>query len=263
MSRTREDLSALVRSAFEAARASGRQGWQTMRSAVLKNRLLQLTDGKFTESDWGAESWAELLHSELLSDVVELTNDGRETIVRLREAGPPEAAEQIVESSVDIGPSTVVRPDLWRAVMPGRGRGWWSPSRQEVLDAPGDDGRQLPEISDAQMRDWRLEFAQARSLKGQVTAPEWVERADEVLDRPVRSEWYGHLKRHVIDHLQSWFSSEGLTPPLDLATSRAIDRVDTAAEIRRVVMDVVRQMTAEELASLSLPAAAVLRATNR
>lgn len=259
MNRSPEELVALVRQAFGAAQASGRPG-HTMRSAVLKNRLLQLSDGTFKESDWDADSWPDLLYSVLLAGVIEPVSDGRETIVHLRDPVQLPEADQVVDMPVDIGPATSVRPDLWRAVMPGRGRGWWSPSRLEVLDAPGEDGRHLPEVSDDQMRAWRREFASARTLKGQVTPVGWVEDAKEVLERSVRAEWYAYLKRRIIEHLQSWFSEEGLTPPLDIVLSRTTAPTDSSTEIRRVVIDVVRQMTADELAALALPAAAVLRA---
>ena len=39
----------LVQAAFERARATGREGWRTMKLAVFKNRLLDATERQFSE----------------------------------------------------------------------------------------------------------------------------------------------------------------------------------------------------------------------
>ena len=51
----------LVLQAFADARAKGKSNWRTMDLSVLKNRLLQRTDRRFRESDYGARTIAELV----------------------------------------------------------------------------------------------------------------------------------------------------------------------------------------------------------
>lgn len=55
-----DDARELVLRAFAWARASGRENWRVMTVALLKNRLLDLTEKKFDESRWGAGSTRKL-----------------------------------------------------------------------------------------------------------------------------------------------------------------------------------------------------------
>lgn len=59
----------LVRTAFAAAKAGGKDAWDTMTLAVLKNRLLSLTDGDFDEKEYGASTMTEF--TRLLSEPTE------------------------------------------------------------------------------------------------------------------------------------------------------------------------------------------------
>ena len=63
-----EEARQLVVRAFAMAKASGREDWRQMTGAVLKNRLLDITDRAFDESDWGAASMRGLV--EQLDDTV-------------------------------------------------------------------------------------------------------------------------------------------------------------------------------------------------
>ena len=56
-----DEFKELLEKAFVSARDSGKRGWNRMTIAVLKNRLLQLTNRTFTESTFGAKSLLELL----------------------------------------------------------------------------------------------------------------------------------------------------------------------------------------------------------
>ena len=51
----------LVLQAFADAWAKGKEDWRTMQLSVLKNRLLQRTERRFREADYGADSLAELV----------------------------------------------------------------------------------------------------------------------------------------------------------------------------------------------------------
>jgi hypothetical protein len=70
LAETTRDAKTLTRQAFEQARLSGRQEWQMMTTAVLKNRMLQLTSREFTEAAYGANSVLDLVR--LIPETVEL-----------------------------------------------------------------------------------------------------------------------------------------------------------------------------------------------
>ncbi len=61
----------LIRAAFAKAQESGRPDWQRMTVAVLKNRILDLTEGTFRESDYdyGASTFQEFArnHGDILA----------------------------------------------------------------------------------------------------------------------------------------------------------------------------------------------------
>ena len=73
----------LVQQAFDDARAKGKPNWRTMEVSVLKNRLLQRTDRRFREADYGADTMAELVAS--VPDLL-VAGRGPRPTVSLREA---------------------------------------------------------------------------------------------------------------------------------------------------------------------------------
>src|SRR5689334_17183736 len=95
----------LFEEAFAQAKASGKAA--SMRSAVLKNRLLSLTDHRFREADYGARTFGEFLA--LFPDLIEVDHSSKPPLVSFRG---------------DIGTSHLatparparVRPDLWDAI---------------------------------------------------------------------------------------------------------------------------------------------------
>ncbi len=50
------DVRALILAAFKQARAKGKPDWEVMTTAVLKNRILQLTGLSFNPNDYGAST---------------------------------------------------------------------------------------------------------------------------------------------------------------------------------------------------------------
>ena len=98
----------LIRLAFEAAKRSGRPNWYRMDVGVLKNRILNVTNGGFRESDYGCTAFMEFVRSH--SDILELDETGWPPSVTLKGVHEePELASDPVRKQV--------RPDLWRAVM--------------------------------------------------------------------------------------------------------------------------------------------------
>jgi hypothetical protein len=64
-----DPLRELLERAFRSARNTGKRDWNRRLVAVLKNRLLQLTNRNFKEEDFGATSLIELLarHRDLVA----------------------------------------------------------------------------------------------------------------------------------------------------------------------------------------------------
>ena len=62
--RIMQEAQQLIVSAYERARSSGKLDWNKMTMAVLKNRLLDLTQGAFDETTYGATSFTDfVLHN--------------------------------------------------------------------------------------------------------------------------------------------------------------------------------------------------------
>lgn len=78
---TREDAQDLVIRAFELARQRGKADWRRMSTAVLKNRILQLTDHTFSERQFGADSFSSFLR--LCSGVIRVDRNTRHPTIEL------------------------------------------------------------------------------------------------------------------------------------------------------------------------------------
>ncbi len=73
----------LVLQAFGDAKAKGKSNWRTMDLSVLKNRLLQRTDRRFRERDYGARTMAEVVAQ--FPDVLALGKGRKPTVSLLTE----------------------------------------------------------------------------------------------------------------------------------------------------------------------------------
>jgi hypothetical protein len=262
------DPTGLIRAAFNAARESGKPNWHRMTAAVLKNRMLTLSNHRFSEATYGATTFVELLSR--FPDLVLVD----------RTTHPPTA--QLVESEVEklgrdgtasTGPlAGKVRSDLWEAALNFTERRYvWDDAQARARPAAeGDDS--LPTLSGLDpvtMRLWRSEFAAELGIA--TTDPLrqrldlWVERGSPMLlPMNLLGSWYGILKAHVVDHLRSWFESHQKTLPRDLFVARrSPDDGETSESeidaVRRVVLDCVKLMTLSELSELRLPPRAVAR----
>jgi hypothetical protein len=94
----------LILQAFRMARDSGKADWRRMAVAVLKNRLLQLTRGAFSETAFGAQTFPEFvlrdaeitrLDKSTWPPIVELTVDLPQ---RAEDVAPPVAGQGRVRS---------------------------------------------------------------------------------------------------------------------------------------------------------------------
>lgn len=260
-----KDRAALIGQAFEKARTSGRSDWRFMTVAVLKNRILDLTQRRFHERQFGAETFLDFVR-------------GASDMVRIDETRSPALVEFVGEPApgASIGRRDAgIRPDLWRAVMD------YSSKRTFVWDGTEGLAREiregesdafvLPTVTAETLNDWRAGFCSRFSETGTNTATlvrleTWQKGRlpSSFLPGPLRGDWNEELKTRVEKRLREWFSRKAVEPPADLVTDRtpatAGDRDDRRIEaLRALVLACVQEMTERELAELPLPASAVLR----
>jgi hypothetical protein len=266
----RPDGARLIREAFAAARASGRDDWDRMTIAVLKNRILALTQRSFDESAWGASSFREFVAQ--YPSVVEIDADLRPARVRLL-AELDEGMSPLSPAMRAVGPGRRVRPDLWEATLDySSGKTYvWDEGRAVPVStetaAEAAQQPQLPTVSSEILSEWREEFTKGAEAAGAspttlAALEAWRLQGlpDRTLPTPVRRRWNGELKRHIVERLESWFEQHALTPPHDLVSIDAPRQTaDANDELRQLVIRCVRGMTREELEELRLPPVALLR----
>lgn len=277
---------ALVLDAFAVARRTGKAGWDTMTTAVLKNRLLDLTNRMFSEGDYGARDMAAFAKS--MPDLIELIPGVGigPALVRLvdpdsvdRAAPPPPTAGS--EGRPRSAARVRVRRDLWRAALD------WNAVGQLVLDAgsirpraEGDDPA-LPvftPVPESLFESWKQEFVDASLPAAQGAEAgallAWARQPApaRTLGRSLQDRWMDALRTHVLDYLRGWFLQQGVVPPADLAydepeasgiqTEPDDRRQGLAAPTRRLkdfVLRCVHEMTEDELSALPIPAGVAAR----
>ncbi len=259
------DGTQLIIQAFMQAKNSGKSDWYRMTTAVLKNRLLDVTNRKFTEAAYGASSLIEFVS--LFSNILDFDNEQTPPMVELK-------PEERLRLDANLGtPGHIrIRRDLWRAVF-DRSSGntyYWLPEIEVVATSPAPaEGNCsiLPTIDAETDGQWRQSFIDILP-----TAPdhakEWARSLLPLSQLPseLRYEWNRFLIDRVYRRLSDWFQEQELIPPSDFTTEVAPrqDRRTTDLDtLRRLVKQVVDEMTEEELSQLSLPPRAVLKAMNR
>lgn len=256
----------LIKNAFAAAREAGSPEWRSMTSAVLKNRILDLTNREFDEADWGVGSFRAFL--EQFVDVLSIDSSKRPARVTLLEEGSAGTA-QGASSPLDLGRDRQIRRDLWNAVMDfsreGREYRWDGEKAIHVEIGEASHMALLPTLSPEEFEAWREDFAKRQSASGvdAETLDRWLREKGAMKDLPggPRIKWVIELKRRVLERLQGWFSEEGLQPPSDLIVDeRGYGSGNTSTEaLREFVLATVREMSSDELEALRLPAVAMLR----
>jgi hypothetical protein len=266
-----DDVSRLIVRAFHLAREKGKADWRRMTAPVLKNRLL-LLQKDFSEKKLGFRSFRAfvLSYPDLLRlneattpPVVELLGDV-EMPPRSADVGTPEVATQepIADSNWR------VRPDLWKAVLD------YSSGTTYVLNLatgraePGaaDSPDRLPTIKNEDMAQWRATFAKAHEGRSSEAAGSRLIRwRDEGLSTSAlasehRGLWNAVLKQNVVARLEPWFKQRGLPVPADLRLTVAPRTAsDQTEELRSLLHECIRHMTADELHDFRIPARLLLR----
>lgn len=277
-----EQARALIRSAFEKARESGKPDWQRMSLAVLKNRILQLTKQAFREQDFGAANFGAFVR--LFDDLLEIDESTRPLTVILRTGtpkSPADAETQLTLTPATDGqqlyvdsPGTRVRPYLWNAVMDyssGTTFGWDSQQQRARPIEAGEDLPRIPTITAADLQSWRNSFAEAHAetLTGAnlEKLKTWRDHglATNALPAVLRKPWNAELKKEAIQRLRAWFEAQHIPVPALLVKAGAADAKpeEDIEALRKYVMDCVRVMTKDELEELRLPARVLFRARNQ
>jgi hypothetical protein len=271
----------LIRAGFELARLSGRENWRRMTLAVLKNRLLSLTDRQFDEERWGAHSFREFV--EMFPKILALDRSTQPaTAEYLGEPASGPSTPRLGEPATAVpgapmprvvGADRRIRPDLWRAVLDySSGAVYvWDGSRATAVAPselrPGDQKRLLPTISEALLSEWRQSFVAGLTRLPSEAARDaitrWAEERlpDSVLPYDLRRQWNGELKQRLMLHLGEWSDRTGVSFPtgiVEAADQPSSEKV-TTEKLREFVLEAVRAMSRHELEELRLPPAALLR----
>ncbi|MEO6194690.1 MAG: hypothetical protein ABIS20_16890 [Thermoanaerobaculia bacterium] len=252
----------LVLQAFEAARLAGKKDWRRMTTAVLKNRLLQITEGSFAEFNYGAKNFREF---------VQLASN----ILRVDESTIPNSLEllsedQSIPQERSAPAAERIRPDLWTSVMDySSGRKFVWDERQHRAQAVSSDdhsqGPLMPTINSEIVDGWREEFAQRYVGKldegtwQHLTT--WKEKAlpSKGLPSALVSAWNRELKTKVSDILSVWFKEHGLETPAGMVEHSEARRDEYLESLRKLVLECVAVMNQRELIELKLPPSAILR----
>ncbi len=271
-----DDLRELISAAFARARLAGKEDWSRMTLPVLKNRLLDLTGRKFSERDYGALSFRDLLRDQA-SNLVRVDDSTQPPMAELVVG----VAEPVLQSGLNQSnfPSARIRGDLWRAVLDyssGRLFTWEDGS---VLGHEPDavlepDQRRLPTVTPEELGEWRQEFFDGR--RGSLD-PVLVDRLDAwnrhrmpstFLPPALKGAWHNELKRRIENRLRAWFDEQGLPPPANLvvdsrATPLPAEPRQDVERLRTLVLECVAVMTETELRALQFSPEIVLRARSK
>ena len=200
----------LLARAFSSARDSGKPDWNRMLVAVLRNRLLQLTNRSFKTQDLGASSLVELVSR--YTDLVAIDRTAKPVVIEWHGplAAPAPGAGR-------------VRPDLWRAILDvtsGLQYEWDVAAGYARPVAKADPTRKLPTVDAATLVTWREAFATAHGstlpdLREREQLRTWVGAAlgRQGLPAALRRPWSDYLKGEVVARLTSWFQDSGYEPP--------------------------------------------------
>jgi hypothetical protein len=202
----------LLERAFWSARVTGKRDWNRMIVAVLKNRLLQLTNRSFREEDFGASSLLELVAPH--ADLVAIDRSVKPIVIEwIGTPTPPPGDGRIGR----------VRSDLWRAVLDfssGLEYEWDVSARQARPVGKADPARRMPTVDAVVLAGWRQSFIE--TYEPTLTTDEdrerlrtWAANAlgSQGLPRALRAPWNEYLKHAVVARLTSWFQASGQPLP--------------------------------------------------
>lgn len=131
-----------------------------MSAAVLKNRILDLTERQFDERTWGVDSFTDWLA--LFADVVRVDYGKHPPVVELLGGDETPIATEHTDTGAASLPARPwkVRRDLWLALTDPRteGRWAWVDGAAVLVDPDASHAPPLPHISASDMQELRREF---------------------------------------------------------------------------------------------------------
>jgi hypothetical protein len=153
-----QDARQLILAAFAQARRSGKLNWRRMSIAVLKNRMLILTQNKFTEANYGAATFSDFLRQHL--EILSVDRTTYPPTVELREGVTTGDA---LDDARPIARPWCVRSDLWNAIIDYRSgsRYVWDEAAGIAVPVTSTESgsRVLPTVSPSELKEWRDLFA--------------------------------------------------------------------------------------------------------
>lgn len=261
-----EECRAMISQAFEASRAAGKPDWEEMSLAVLKNRLLDLTERGFRESEYGAPNMAYLAF--LTQDLLEakISESGVQSVhFKGHTTSPGERPEP---EALSAGHSRL-RRDLWVAFVDYRVASYvWDVVAGKAIAGEAGPGRlQIPSLTpqiEAGLRgSFRESVAPELEVLEEHAVDEWVNKrlGTPGLPPSLRGRWNGFFRDSVVQRIVEFFKEVGIAPPSDMLSDNKDHHGDSSpSALRAFVMRCIDIMTEEELASLPLGAAISLRA---
>lgn len=243
-----------------------------MTVAVLKNRLLDLTERTFDESAYGGRTITDLVRQ--LPDLLVVDGSRQPPLVRILQQPATVDASEVTTGKI--------RSDLWSAILDYRSqtRYVWDGTTARREDRIEDREQRhsmaaLPTLTEHDMDKWRTDFiaAEASLIEGDDAVAEKVEAwrhhrlGTSALPAALKPRWNRFLKQAVVARLHGWFRANAIQVPDDLIIEQQsptkhrqpMHEFSDVEELRNLILDCVKRMTPEELRSLPLPAAAVLR----
>jgi hypothetical protein len=268
-----DELRQLILSAFEEARDSGKSDWESMRSAVLKNRLLQLTNREFSETRYGGGSMVAVALR--VPGLLELATT-QPAVLRLADpsaisAERTRSAETRLSTDHPRWNDVRIRQDLWRAVVTPRVESsyvWDATLGQAreatVLDAPEPF---LPTIDANELEDLRQSFREERvddpDVKERLAT--WVVDPTQRIPKRIQIEWRNYLKSIAATRIQQWFQLHDVPAPVDLIQYASAGDLPTTTDVVRTrtlkaaLQRALQLMSEEELKQVLLPATVLMR----
>ena len=263
----------LIARAYEDARLAGKPDWRFMTSAVLKNRLLDLTDREFAEGRYGASNFMGFIsrYPEMLRI------DDSQFFPPIVEFYDSQSDGQSSEDS-DAQPTAYhIRSDLWQAVLDysSGARYVWDDENEEARPSLGSENYlEIDTVTADLQREWRRKFLSENTKSLDLTNPEiqdteeWIQQYLGTSRLPTRlvPHWNSFFRDMVLTFIRNWFSSSGLKSPDDLVlpVRRGYSiKASETEELREFVISAARLMTDKELSELKLPSKVLLRVSKR
>lgn len=245
-----------------------------MRSAVLKNRLLQLTEREFDEARYGGGSMVAVALR--VPGLLELVSE-RPAVLKLTDPSvvsndAPLTAEKRQVASPFRWKDVRLRPDLWHAVVASRsGTTYvWDVLTEQAREQTLLDGQSqfvLPSIGPEELAKLRAQFSAERvqdpQMKDRIAG--WLDDFATPIPKRIRREWAEYLKSVAVTRVQEWFQMRGIQPPADLLQFASTADLPATSDVVRTrtlkssLLRAIQMMTEEELRQVLVPASVLMR----